>query len=143
MASKKPKFGDSRLPPRFWSKCRLAESGCWLWIAGKTKGYGAFSFNGKPITAHRASYIKLVGKILGHLEIDHLCRTPACVNPSHLELVTSKENTLRGNGITAVCARKTHCPKGHLYSGENLYIAPAGDRRCYICQRENNNRRRA
>jgi len=28
---------------------------------------------------------------------------------------------------------KTHCPRGHLYSGENLYVAPDGSRKCKAC----------
>jgi hypothetical protein len=31
--------------------------------------------------------------------------------------------------------RKTHCPKGHPYAGENLYIDPKGNKRCRECKR--------
>lgn len=30
---------------------------------------------------------------------------------------------------------KTHCPQGHPYSGENLYIGPRGERHCKSCKR--------
>jgi hypothetical protein len=30
----------------------------------------------------------------------------------------------------------THCPKGHLLSGENLYVRPNGRRNCRICRSE-------
>lgn len=31
-------------------------------------------------------------------------------------------------------ARKTHCPKGHPYEGDNLYLAPSGNRKCRACR---------
>ena len=37
------------------------------------------------------------GSIGDGLVIDHLCRNPRCVNPDHLEPVTTAVNTLRGN----------------------------------------------
>jgi len=30
---------------------------------------------------------------------------------------------------------KSHCPKGHPYSGDNLYIDPKGNRRCRACKK--------
>ena len=33
-------------------------------------------------------------------------------------------------------ARKTHCPQGHPYSGDNLSTRPNGDRRCRACHRD-------
>lgn len=35
----------------------------------------------------------------------------------------------------AVGKVKTHCPQGHPYSGENLYINPNGNRVCRECAR--------
>jgi hypothetical protein len=35
---------------------------------------------------------------------------------------------------------KTHCPQGHAYEGENLYVTPAGERKCRACTREANRR---
>lgn len=32
-------------------------------------------------------------------------------------------------------AAKTHCPQGHPYDGDNLYISPQGQRVCRICNR--------
>lgn len=31
---------------------------------------------------------------------------------------------------------KPHCPNGHPYSGENLYVDPKGNRRCRACKKE-------
>jgi hypothetical protein len=81
--------------------------------------------------AHRISYKEFIGPIPEGLVIDHKCRTRHCVNPDHLEPVTSLENTRRGNsGINM--REKTHCPKGHNYSGTNN----RGQRKCNICMQE-------
>lgn len=110
-----------------------ALSGCWLWAgAWDNKGYGIFSSQGKSLRAHRVSYEQHKGPIPEGLQIDHLCRVHCCVNPDHLEAVTPKENTLRGFGHTAVNAKKTHCPKGHPYAGENLALYGHA-RCCKIC----------
>ncbi|MGI9502698.1 MAG: HNH endonuclease [Geminicoccaceae bacterium] len=86
--------------------------------------------------AHRVSYEALVSAIPEGLELDHLCRVRCCVNPIHLEPVTTRTNNLRGNGIAAMNALKTHCPRGHPYSGEHLYVCSRGHRHCRTCGRE-------
>jgi len=54
-----------------------------------------------------------------------------CVNPEHLEAVTSKENTQRGYRAT-----KMYCVNGHPLFGENLGIVEStGFRFCRECQR--------
>ena len=75
-----------------------ADNGCWIWTGQTTiAGYGQFTRNRKTIYAHRAMYESEVGPIPEGLVIDHLCRTPSCVNPAHLEPVTNAENVRRGN----------------------------------------------
>lgn len=127
-------FGDARLPERFWVKV-LPEptSGCWLWTASADPaGYGHMSVRRRLIGAHRLSYMALVGGIAPDLQIDHRCRTPSCVNPAHLEVVTRLENVRRGlkGRLT------TRCPRGHAYEG-NVYVVKtgprAGKRRCRDC----------
>jgi len=113
------------------------EDECWTWVGGKQgQGYGQIRVAGKELLAHRLAYELFVGPIPSGRHIDHLCRTRNCVNPSHLEAVSLVENVLRGNGFYALNARKTHCPKGHPYSGSNLYRTPKGHRRCRQCKRE-------
>lgn len=105
------------LPERISERIEtVTESGCWLWGGDccKKEGYGRLSFNGRKQLAHRVVYSLIVGQIPGGLQLDHLCRVRCCVNPSHLEPVTSRENILRGVGIASLHAKKTHCPKGHL-----------------------------
>lgn len=123
---------------RFWSKVEKTDT-CWNWTACKNNtGYGLFSINNMMILSHRFSYELHKGKIPIGLEIDHLCRNRLCCNPDHLEAVTGKENIMRGDTGKAFGQRqkfKTHCPKGHPYSGDNLYIKPNGQRNCKECCR--------
>lgn len=129
---------------RFAEKVALTDGGCIVWIGGLNGvGYGQF-YRGKRFRgdtgktyAHRWSYEYHVGPIPEGLELDHLCRNPACVNPEHLEPVTPQVNKLRGTSPAAIHARKTHCPAGHPYAGTNLYVYPTtGIRRCRECGRQ-------
>lgn len=103
---------------------------CWPWLGRlDRRGYGRYSFNRITGFAHRAVYELLVGPIPAGLEIDHLCRNPRCVRPSHLEPVTHAENMRR--------ARKDVCPQGHPFTPENTYIPRNGrGQRCRTCNRE-------
>ena len=81
---------------RFVAKVERTED-CWLWTGASTAlGYGQFSGGqGRLVYAHRWSYEHHVGPIPEGLVIDHLCQTPSCVNPEHLEPVTQAENVRR------------------------------------------------
>ena len=131
------KYGDERLPLRFWQKVHPdGPGGCWEWVAGLgTGGYASFSWDGKTCLAHKLAYQRLVGQVPDGLELDHMCRVRHCVNPEHLEPVTHVENVRRGDGGKYLLA-KTHCPQGHPYSEENTYTRPSGSRCCRTCRRE-------
>ena len=123
---------------RFYAKVEKT-AGCWLWTAYRnTDGYGVLGVAGRLVRAHRFAYELLVGSIPRGLQIDHLCRVRHCVNPAHLEVVTQRENTLRGEGACARNAAKTHCPKGHPLVAGNLFLFELrrGHRECLICRRE-------
>lgn len=129
----------SGLSERFWKKVdRRGPDECWLWFAWKSsKGYGRFHVDGKGQQAHRVAYEALVGPIPKGLQLDHLCRNPACVNPAHLEPVTGKENVNRGQSAELSAAQQraiTHCPNGHQYTPENTYTDPRGWRNCRKCR---------
>lgn len=127
---------------RFWAKVQKTD-GCWAWVGARSDtGYGSFQVNAHRVGPHRFSYELLVGPIPKGLTIDHLCRNRLCVNPNHLEVTTMRDNTLRGNSITAQAARKTHCPAGHPYDLFNTYQDRDG-RHCRACHRERERNRRA
>ena len=109
-------------------------NGCWIWQGAiNAGGYGRVPVR-KGNTAHRLSYRTFVGPIPEGLQLDHLCRVRACCNPEHLEPVTSRENTFRGQTPAALNAAKTHCPQGHPFEGENVYHWQ-GRRFCKTCKR--------
>lgn len=125
-------------------KIEISSNGCWNWRATvKPDGYGMIYISGrKSQKAHRFFYEKLIGPIPTGLCIDHLCRNRCCVNPTHLEPVTHKENTLRGIGLTAVNKKKTHCYKGHPYTPENM-TSEKKFRQCRTCILDWNRAKRA
>ena len=107
---------------------------CWIWQGRKThNGYARFSFASRDQGVYNLMYEILIGPIPEGLELDHLCKRPACVNPFHCEPVTHRENLMRGNGPTAVNARKTHCIHGHRLTAENLLPDSRGKRECRAC----------
>jgi hypothetical protein len=116
---------------RFWDKVDLAGP-CWLWTATQVDGgYGWFDRS----LAHRWAWEHLVGPIPDGLILDHLCRVHHCVNPDHLEPVTTAVNLTRGYGISARNALKTRCKHGHEFTPENTYIHPKrGTRDCRTCR---------
>jgi hypothetical protein len=126
----------------FLTRFEITDDGCWLW-KGPTREangsiYGRARWNGRMQQAHRVFYELANNPIPEGFQCDHLCGRTLCVNPDHIEVVTGRENTLRGNGPTAQNARKTHCLRGHLLEGENLYQPKPSqpiNRRCKECER--------
>ena len=108
---------------------RGSAKSCWEWKgASGSFGHGIVRISGKNHCAHRVVYELMVGAIPKGLVLDHTCRNPSCVNPNHLDPVSQRENVIRSKTMT-------HCPHGHPYSGDNLYIAPSGGRQCRACRR--------
>ena len=122
------------LEVRFFSK--LTQSGdCWLFENLGAEGYGHFYVDRRPKLAHRWAYEHLVGPVPNDLELDHLCRNRACVNPGHLDPVPHSVNILRGDSFAATNAAKTHCLRGHSFDAANTY-EHGGKRLCRACQAE-------
>lgn len=135
------------LEERFRERFVQGESDeCWLWAGTiNNTGYGVLKRGGTDhvvVLAHRLA-VQLDGREIPEgLVIDHLCRVRHCVNPAHLEIVTNRENVLRGVSPPSQEARKTHCKYGHPLSGENLAHASNGRGRiCRACRKRNNDAR--
>lgn len=81
-----------------WSVAvRVSQKGCWLWLGALDRhGYGRRTIAGRQHQVHRLVYEEAKGAIPAGCDLDHLCRNPRCVNPAHLEPVTTAENIRRG-----------------------------------------------
>ena len=131
---------DARIAPtleqRFWAKVEKTDT-CWNWTGAiSSVGYGRLSVNEYPRYAHRISYEMHVGPIPAGMQVDHLCRNRACVNPAHLEVVSQRENIIRGTSPAAKAAHRRTCLRGHLLTAETTYITRQGARVCRKCRRE-------
>lgn len=135
---------------RFWEKVtRNSDDACWTWNAGvMSAGYGMFHpVKLQSVLAHRFAYEITIGPIAQGMHLDHTCHNDEgcppgfcehrlCVNPSHLEPVTSRTNVNRSHNSNI---RKTHCPKGHEYTPENVRLQVKKNttcRKCITCERQ-------
>lgn len=131
--------GEQPWGSRFLKKVTFGAT-CWDWTgAVSPKGYGRVSVNGRALYPHRLIHEALIGPIPLGYQVDHVrawgCNSRACVRPSHLEVVTSEENVRR-----SLSTPKTHCPRGHELSGNNLFLNRKGWRSCRTCARDSNAR---
>ena len=101
-----------------------------------SSGYGTVWFEKRRQQAHRVAWIKAYGPIPQGLHVLHKCDVKACVNPEHLFLGTHKDNMhdmkVKGRARSPN-SDKTHCPKGHEYTEDNVYRDPQGWRKCRTC----------
>jgi len=130
----------------FWDQ--VDRSGdCWTWQGNRmAKGYGYLRVDGRTVLAHRMAYVLVHGAIPNGLQIDHVCHSTdkscpggicphrACVNPAHLEAVTSLENTSRGRKKDSAL---DECKHHHKMTPDNTrYDKRDGARVCQTCNRE-------
>lgn len=127
------------LPPVMASKvAEDTDTKCWTWTgATQSSGYGCGRDQGGAWLAHRRSYELLIGPIPEGLTIDHLCRNKKCINPAHMEPVTSAVNTRRG--IDHRIAEEPTYPCGHERTESNTITKTRANgwinRTCRECNR--------
>lgn len=137
----KPKVGSKSVPGKAVLGEGQEDNARWLLAMDRSNaanGYGVFFVGTGNTTAHRASYRIANGALKDGLVIDHLCRNRSCCNPLHLEEVTSRENTLRGD------KGRLHvkCANGHTFTEETTGRHRSGRRFCLICRRTRDRGRR-
>jgi hypothetical protein len=134
------------LPPRFMSHVAIDQAtGCWNWTASRNHaGYGRVGVPGtrSVMLAHRYTYEYVYGPIPEGLVTDHLFRNPACVNPDHLEIVTRRINTFRGEHPSIQAHLRGTCQRGHP-NAEHGHYKNGVRVCCRTCESENQRKRRA
>lgn len=126
---------DGRVPRRIWQRVDPVGT-CWIWRGSLWAGYAVAWIEGKTRSLGPWLFRQMVADYDTALHLDHLCRVPACINPTHREPVTPRENQMRApESITAINARRTHCTHGHPFSVENTYVDHKGHRYCRACHR--------
>jgi hypothetical protein len=122
------------LDQRFDEKVVRDPDGCWIWTGAMMgQGYGHFWVPNRKemVGAHVYAYERVNGAIPLGYQIDHVCRNRKCVRPDHLEVVTPRENTIRGQAPNTLRHLENRCKRGH-----DLRLArvrPNGTRECQQC----------
>lgn len=134
---------DRKLLSRVFSKIAVStehfynNTPCWDWTGYLIGGYGRFHYQGADHVAHRFIYQMLVEPVNPDRHCDHLCRRRQCVNPAHVEIVTHRENVIRGVSLIAKYAQSEYCVNGHK---KPEHPTSEGFRRCAECRKQKNAR---
>lgn len=122
----------------------VSENWCWLWTAYiSEKGYGSVRVGDRIVAAHRRSLELFEGSIIPtEIDVHHVCKTKRCINPKHLIKVPHNNHP---GGAQFLHKNKTHCKRGHEFTGENVYLRNRGgwyERVCKKCHNLATQRRR-
>ena len=139
------------IPERFEKYTdRRGPDECWPWTGaiGRRDGYGLlYVGDHRHVNAHRWAYEHYVGPIPDGSVIDHTCHNQSgcrggntcqhrrCVNPAHLEPVVRRVNSQRSPQFDpGLCMKGLH----DITDPANVYVDPAGRRRCRACRLASN-----
>ena len=86
------KYTDEDVIARFARTTMQRVNGCLEWMGALNTGYGSLAFRGRVRNAHVVAYVLANGEPPAGSLIRHLCHNRLCVNPSHLEHGTHKDN---------------------------------------------------
>ena len=94
------KFGDTRLPERFWKRHAVDSQGCWLWNSDKSlcKGRAYIQFKDKVRLNYAVTSDLIRGPLPLGLTRSHICpggANPLCANPQHIVIESHADNIAR------------------------------------------------
>lgn len=130
-----PKFIGPYQRDKLYAQTRPGDNGCIIWTGFTRDNYGYMSVHGRSVGVHRVAWVLHNDKeIPTGYEIDHSCRNTLCVNPSHLDPATRRENPRRRHGFAAapeggpdkecmLCGRLAH--SGFTFSNQRWYCSNA------------------
>lgn len=125
------------VPDGFWSMVYIPEENpdsCWIWTGSlNSDGYGTWN----TFNSHRLAFLAMNGITTKEKPLVlHRCNYKRCVNPNHLYAGNHSDNAYdMVKAGTHYSARKNNCPKGHLYTSDNLIECYLPERVCKICYR--------
>jgi hypothetical protein len=125
---------------RFQRKIKVIPCGCHIWTGATVRGYASFNDGTRTVRGHRWIYEQRHGKLPDGMSACHTCDTPSCVNVDHLFPGTQADNLADASRKGRIIGSRkgiviTHCKRGHLLSGDNVYVSPkTGSRGCQICR---------
>jgi len=141
------KIPISKIDPWEYVKLKIRKEGKhWIWYGKISKqGYGQLPKDMArkvgSYQVHRFTWSHENGPIPDGHTIEHKCNIRRCVNPACLTPMTLRDNLILGSGKSPakINFEKTHCVRGHSYSGDNLVMVKNKgklERRCRTCSRE-------
>lgn len=123
-----PEEYDRRKVALLRSMLKPVESGCheWQGFIG-TFGYAMTTYRGKTRVVHRLLWQLVNGPVPKKMDVCHSCDNRKCANLDHLWIGTRQQNLLDASSKKRIhCQQKTHCPAGHEYSGDALWVDKFG-----------------